>query len=101
MNKLSGGEKTLTSLSLIFALHEYKPSPIYLMDEIDAALDIHNASTISKYIVKSAKLCQFVVVSLRPETFLLCDDLIGIVKSNDMTKVVTCPTYKKNDEDEE
>lgn len=39
MSKLSGGEKTLSSLALVFALHAYKPTPLYFMDEIDAALD--------------------------------------------------------------
>ena len=38
---LSGGEKTLSSLSLVFALHHYKPTPLYVMDEIDAALGEH------------------------------------------------------------
>jgi len=42
MSKLSGGEKTLSSLSLIFALHMLKPAPFYFMDEIDAALDLRN-----------------------------------------------------------
>jgi structural maintenance of chromosome 4 len=39
IHNLSGGEKTLVSLSLVFALHQYRPSPFYFMDEIDAALD--------------------------------------------------------------
>ena len=38
ISNLSGGEKTLSSLSLVFALHHYKPTPLYVMDEIDAAL---------------------------------------------------------------
>jgi structural maintenance of chromosome 4 len=41
---LSGGEKTLSSLSLVFALHHYKPTRLYVMDEIDAALDFKNVS---------------------------------------------------------
>ena len=50
MLKLSGGEKTLASLSLIFALHIYKPTPLYCMDEIDAALDYKNVKNVSMYI---------------------------------------------------
>lgn len=43
ISKLSGGEKTLSSLALIFALHQYKPTPLYFLDEIDASLDYRNA----------------------------------------------------------
>lgn len=50
INNLSGGEKTLSSLSLVFALHYYKPSPLYIMDEIDAALDFKNVSIVANYI---------------------------------------------------
>lgn len=47
---LSGGEKTLSSLALVFALHHYKPTPLYVMDEIDAALDFKNVSIVGNYI---------------------------------------------------
>ena len=57
MSKLSGGEKTLSSLALIFALHLYKPSPLYCMDEIDAALDFRNVSIVAKYVAEKAKNC--------------------------------------------
>lgn len=50
ITNLSGGEKTLASLSLVFALHYYKPSPLYFLDEIDAALDFKNVSIIAHYI---------------------------------------------------
>lgn len=50
ISTLSGGEQTLSSLSLIFALHQYRPTPVYFMDEIDAALDYRNISIIANYI---------------------------------------------------
>lgn len=50
ISNLSGGEKTLSSLALVFALHYYKPSPLYFMDEIDAALDYKNVSIVANYI---------------------------------------------------
>ncbi|PIO71659.1 RecF/RecN/SMC protein [Teladorsagia circumcincta] len=61
IENLSGGEKTLASLSLVFALHHYRPTPLYVMDEIDAALDFKNVSIIAHYI-KTFDRTQNVVV---------------------------------------
>lgn len=60
ISNLSGGEKTLSSLALVFALHYYKPSPLYFMDEIDAALDFRNVSIVANYI-KVRKHVQFLL----------------------------------------
>ena len=46
---LSGGEKTLASIALLLAMHQLKPSPIYFMDEVDAALDFNNVAIVGKY----------------------------------------------------
>ena len=54
ISNLSGGEKTLSSLALVFALHHYKPTPLYVMDEIDAALDFKNVSIVANYIKVSS-----------------------------------------------
>ena len=84
MSNLSGGEKTLSSLSLIFALHHYKPSPLYVMDEIDAALDFRNVSVIADYIKDRTKDSQFIIISLRNQMFENANELIGIYKTFDI-----------------
>ena len=86
---LSGGEKTLSSLALIFALHHYRPTPLYVMDEIDAALDFKNVSIVAHYLKERTKGAQFVVISLRNNMFELADRLVGIYKTHNATKSVT------------
>lgn len=88
INKLSGGEKTLSSLSLIFALHYYKPTPLYFMDEIDAALDFKNVSIVAEYIKKRTKDAQFIIISLRNNMFEQADKLVGVYKTYDKTKII-------------
>uniref|UniRef100_A0A673BLQ5 Structural maintenance of chromosomes protein n=1 Tax=Sphaeramia orbicularis TaxID=375764 RepID=A0A673BLQ5_9TELE len=85
---LSGGEKTLSSLALVFALHHYKPTPLYFMDEIDAALDFKNVSIVACYIYEQTKNAQFIIISLRNNMFEIADRLIGIYKTHNTTKNV-------------
>jgi len=86
---LSGGEKTLSSLALVFALHHYNPTPLYVLDEIDAALDFKNVSIVGNYIKERTKNAQFIIISLRNNMFELADRLVGIYKTNNCTKSVT------------
>lgn len=88
MTNLSGGEKTLSSLALVFALHSYKPNVLYVMDEVDAALDFQNVGTIAAFIKAKTKNAQFIVVSLRYQMFELSDQLIGIYKEIDRSKTI-------------
>ena len=115
MSKLSGGEKTLSSLSLIFALHIFKPSPLYCMDEIDAALDYKNVAIVGRYIREGvckqggnsneqhvtiagqARASQFIIISLRNNMFELADKMVGIYKTHDVTQTITvCPNQIAN-----
>ncbi|KHN69330.1 chromosome segregation ATPase [Ordospora colligata OC4] len=94
VSKLSGGEKTLSSLALIFALHRYKPSPFYVMDEIDAALDYRNVSVVSNYIKEMSATAQFVVISLRSDMFELSNTLVGVYKTENVSKFLVVDVGK-------
>ena len=89
ISNLSGGEKTLSSLALVFALHHYKPTPLYVMDEIDAALDFKNVSIVANYIKERTKNAQFIIISLRNNMFELADRLVGIYKVCNTTNSIT------------
>ncbi|KAG0214660.1 hypothetical protein BGX28_001698 [Mortierella sp. GBA30] len=89
ISNLSGGEKTLSSLALVFALHHFKPTPLYVMDEIDAALDFRNVSIVANYIKERTKNAQFVIISLRNNMFELADRLVGIYKTDNKTKTIS------------
>ncbi|CAD2221055.1 RecF/RecN/SMC N terminal domain containing protein, putative [Angomonas deanei] len=88
ISNLSGGEKTLSSLALIFALHHVKPTPIYVMDEIDAALDFRNVSIVANYVLRQATGAQFIIISLRNNMFEVAHQLVGVCKVNDVTSTL-------------
>lgn len=85
---LSGGEKTLSSLALIFSLHHVKPTPVYVMDEIDAALDFRNVTIVANYVVGMTTGAQFIIISLRNNMFELAHQLVGVCKVNDITNTL-------------
>lgn len=89
VSNLSGGEKTLASLALVFALHHVRPTPVYVMDEIDAALDFRNVSIVANYVLRSATGAQFIIISLRNNMFELAHQLVGICKVRDVTRSLT------------
>jgi structural maintenance of chromosome 4 len=99
MANLSGGEKTLSSLALVFALHHYKPNALYVMDEVDAALDFQNVSVIANYIKGETKNAQFIVVSLRYQMFEVADQLVGIYKVKDVSQSLCISPYSLSQED--
>ena len=74
---LSGGEKALTAISLLFALLKINPSPVCVLDEIDAALDEANVNKFAEYLRKYAGVMQFIVITHRRATMVVCDSLYG------------------------
>ncbi len=78
MMQLSGGEKALTAISLLFAIQNLKPSPFCLLDEIEAALDDSNVGRFAKYLHKLTNNTQFIIITHRKGTMEAADRLYGI-----------------------
>lgn len=75
---LSGGERAMTAIALIFAIIKLHPMPFCVLDEVDAPLDDNNADTYAKYLKKFSQKTQFIIVSHRKPTMELADELYGI-----------------------
>ncbi|CAJ0567096.1 unnamed protein product, partial [Mesorhabditis spiculigera] len=79
MDNLSGGEKTVAALALLFAMHARNPSPFFVLDEVDAALDNTNIGKVAQFICETArKEMQLIVISLKEEFYNKSDALVGI-----------------------
>ncbi|KAJ1329200.1 structural maintenance of chromosome 1 [Microdochium nivale] len=85
MEHLSGGEKTMAALALLFAIHSYQPSPFFVLDEVDAALDNANVEKIKNYIREhSGPGMQFIVISLKAGLFQDSESLVGVYRDQDV-----------------
>lgn len=89
LTAMSGGEKSLTALSFIFAIQRYKPAPFYVLDEIDMFLDGANVEKVAKMIKRLSKDAQFIVVSLRRPMIESANRVIGVVMQEDGNTTVT------------
>ncbi|RFU31790.1 hypothetical protein B7463_g4552, partial [Scytalidium lignicola] len=84
MEHLSGGEKTMAALALLFAVHSYQPSPFFVLDEVDAALDNANVEKIRNYIREHAGPgMQFIVISLKTGLFQGSESLVGVYRDQE------------------
>jgi len=89
IEQLSGGEKTVAALALLFAIQSYAPSPFFILDEIDAALDPKNSLKVAQYIkqrsteTKNGPSLQCIVISLKDIFFEHADALVGIYKDKE------------------
>jgi chromosome segregation protein len=89
LEAMSGGEKSLTALALIFAIQQYRPAPFYAFDEIDMFLDGANAERVAKRIKKSSKDAQFIVVSLRKPMIEAAERTLGVTMQEDNITTIT------------
>lgn len=90
ISMLSGGEKAMTSIALLFAILKIKPAPFCVLDEIDAALDDNNVMLFAKYIHEQRKDNQLIIITHKKKTMEICDCLYGAsMGSEGTTKIVS------------
>ena len=100
MMQLSGGEKALTAIALLFAIQNLKPSPFCLLDEIEAALDDSNVDRFAKYLHKLTKYTQFIVITHRRGTMVASDRLYGITMQEKGVSTLVCVNLIEEDLDQ-
>ncbi|KAG8346078.1 putative structural maintenance of chromosome (SMC) family protein [Trypanosoma vivax] len=80
MELLSGGERTMAALALLFAVHAVSPTPFFVLDEVDAALDAGNVERLANYTRNNCTTTQFIVISLKDQLYHMADMLVGVLK---------------------
>ncbi|XP_009577030.1 PREDICTED: structural maintenance of chromosomes protein 1B, partial [Fulmarus glacialis] len=105
MDSLSGGEKSVAALALVFAIHSFRPAPFFILDEIDAALDNTNIDKVSSFIREQAhEQFQMIVISLKEEFYSKADALIGVCPEHDdfmFSRVLTLDLTEYPDGDDQ
>ena len=90
LSLMSGGEKALTAIAILFAILQLRPMPFCILDEIEAALDDANALRFAKYLKRYSKATQFIVITHRKPTMELCDSLYGVtMEEKGVSKMVS------------
>jgi chromosome segregation protein len=85
---MSGGEKTLTAFTFLFAIQRYKPTPFYILDEADAALDKTNTKKIAGLIKKQSALAQFIAISHNDSLVTEGDQVYGVTMEEGESKIM-------------
>jgi len=94
MNQLSGGQKTVVALSIVFAIQRMEPAPFYLFDEIDANLDTMYRSAVATLVAKDARKSQMILTTFRPELLETADKFYQVVMRNRCSRI-DCVTKKQ------
>jgi len=105
MERLSGGEKTVAALALLFAIHSYRPAPFFVMDEVDAALDNVNVRKLCNYIRQRSSDFQCIVISLKDLFYERSQSLVGICRdvatSSSRTLTLDLTKFDRGQEEED
>ncbi|KAJ1503860.1 Structural maintenance of chromosomes protein 1 [Coelomomyces lativittatus] len=83
MDQLSGGEKTVAALALLFAIHSYRPAPFFVLDEVDAALDNANINKVVRYLKQTSEKVQILVISLKNTFYEHVHALVGVYRDSE------------------
>ncbi|EGD75869.1 hypothetical protein PTSG_07983 [Salpingoeca rosetta] len=87
LQQLSGGQKSLVALALIFAIQRCDPGPFYLFDEVDQALDPAHRSAVARMIYKASRDAQYITTTFRPELLERCDKVYGVTFANKVSHI--------------
>ncbi|MBR9681895.1 MAG: chromosome segregation protein SMC [Candidatus Altiarchaeota archaeon] len=94
VDALSGGQKTLAALAFIFAIQHFKPSPLYIFDEVEAALDKHNSEKFARMLKDMGKGVQILIVTHNDHTVKVADQIIGVYMHRGVSKIISLPKEK-------